>query len=953
MKHFLLTFLAFICLQAASAANDNPDNEIKTMLHNGHTIEGYKISYDERYLYTRGDGEICVWDIRSLMLAAVLPMNAASLYPHPADSRLLYVKERGAKSSSPFSSDYALIDWTDGSTVGYVSSVPIGSGSNDLHVCRYNDDLIALVPMTANPQIAGYIGGFNINIGSARTNHNDSLLATSGMLPQIWDLRHASLADNIPYYRYLRPDAGREIKDIKTIKKIPFPKGYYPNIISFCESYFLPDSDDIILGGVRDTISIWRPGVGLIGEIPVGAGPSPALSIKGDTIIAATAKGIFRSTGRAPFQELEAFRLNSGDDEFNTVSRPYGNGRFLAGSCDGRRGKASVMEGSFASDAPLRVADKAYGWIQDIKLSPREDYAAVTYGMQGVARLDLTGDTLRYGPHLIADYEAGEKINRCEILRDETIVAGTTNGTLHFWKKGADTSFRKSKAHHAPINSISLSNDSTRMFTSDRAGQITIWDTATLEPIMYLYQVLGLDEPAYILLTPDYYYKATPNAHKFINFVKDGQTYGFEQFDLRNNRPDIVLERLGGSPEEIALLKKAWQKRLRRAGIAEQQLSTDYHVPVATVTNRNRIPSVTSEGMIALEAQFSDSDYNLAEISVTLNGVPVAPPEKRRVEGVKTYRLSEPLALASGNNEIVVSCLNEKGSRSMREVVNITYSPPEPHKPDLYVVAVGVSDYASSGYDLNYADKDAADFADMLSTRTGGRFGSVYPLLLTNGQFTETSFATIGKFLSKARRDDVIIAFYAGHGVLDSQLDYYLATHDMDFANPSHGGIPYDDFIAMFDGTESVNRYCFIDACHSGELDKEDYLAINTVAMPEGEELIFRGTGNSPSIKDDVRRVNDMLSDMFLDLRWGTGVTVLSSAGGAELAVESPQWKNGLFTYCLKKGLETDNADADGNGKITLKEWINFASQQVAELSEGRQSPTLRSHNYHNDLLIK
>lgn len=934
------------------AVKQGGDGEVQTMLHRGHPVKDYAIGYDERHLFTRGDAEICVWDMRNLMLVATLPVKTSRIHAHPADPNLIFtkIKDIGLYSARD-KANYAIYDWRDGSVAGYTRGSEPGIGAtSDLLVCRYNDDMLVLTTATATPRTIGYIGGVNADIGSARTNHNDSLLVTSGLLPQVWDLRHARLADNIPYYRRL--NTGSEADGIARIRKMPFPEGYRPNVISYCESYFLPGSDDVILGGIRDSVYLWRAGEGITKAISVGAGPSPALSVSGDTIIAATAKGVFRSTGGGAFSELEAFRLASGKDEFNTVSRPYGGGRFLAGSSDGRRGKASVIEGAFGSDKPLRVADRTYGWIQDIKLSPREDYAAVTYGMQGIARLDLTGDTLRYGPKLTTDWLEDEKITRCEILPDETVVGGTTLGGLSFWRKGQDRSFMQKRLHRGSINSITLSSDSTRMFTTDRSGQITIWDTATLEPVMYLYQVLGLGEPAYVMLTPDHYYKATPNAREFINFVKDGQPYGFEQFDLRNNRPDIVLSRLGGDPAEVELLHKAWQKRLRRAGIAEASLSTDYHVPEATVTNRDRIPAVTSDSRVTIEARLGDTAYNLGEISVTLNGVPVLDPGKRRVTG-RTHSLSLPLDLATGNNEIVVSCTNEKGAGSLRETINVACTPAEPVSPELYVVAVGVSDYADPRYNLGYADKDAADFADILASKTAGRFAAVHPLLLTDAAFSAGSMEQIGRFLSQARRDDVIILFYAGHGVLDSSLDYYLATHGMDFADPARGGIPYDDFVGILDGTASVNRYCFIDACHSGELDKEDYLAVNTVAMPEGEELIFRSAGHDVTAKEDVERVNALLSDMFLDLRWGVGATVLSSAGGAELAVESPEWKNGLFTYCLKKGLETDGADADHNGSVTLKEWIDYTSRQVTELSEGRQSPTLRSHNYHNNLQIK
>lgn len=952
MRHIvciLAAVVAALCLAGARA-------EISSMLHRGHPVDGYAISYDESYIFTRGDAEICVWDLRNRMLITTLPVKTSRIEAHPTDPHLIYVKLRDVGMSSSMSdADYAIIDWTDGSTVGYVSArrVPSVSAKPDLTVCTYNDDMLVLVPMTMNAKVAGYIGGLNADIGSARTNHNDSLLLTSGLFPQVWDLRHAALACNVPYYRYLRPEGKGSFAELR---RIPYARGQRPSTATFCEAYFMPGSDDIILGGVRDTVTVWRPGGGihaeLVSRIPVGAGPSPSLSVSGDTIIAATKHGIFRSVGGAPFRELEAFRLASGRDEFNTVSRPYGAGRFLAGSSDGRKGMASVIEGAFGSDTPLRVADKAYGWVQDIKLSPRADYAAVTYGNRGIARLDLTGDTLRYGPALETDWLDGEKITRCEVLPDGTVVGGTTLGALSFWKKGTTRSFMQNRVHHASINSITLSNDSTRMFTADRAGQITIWDTATLKPVVYLYQVLGLDDPGYVLLTPDHYYKATPNAREFMNFVKDGRPYAFEQFDLRNNRPDIVLSRLGGDPAEIDLLHHAWQKRLRRAGIKEESLSTDYHVPEATVTNRDRIPAVTADSVVTIEAIFSDAKYDLGEISVTLNGVPVLDPALRRVSG-RRHSMTLPLELASGNNSIVVTCTNSRGAGSLRETINVTCTPRAPRQPDLYVVAVGVGGYADARYNLDYAAKDASDFAAMMQGAPARRFGAVHPLVLTDSDFSAGSLDSIRRFLSGARRDDVVIIFYAGHGVLDANLDYYLATHGMDFANPAQGGIPYDDFVGVLDGTAPVNRYCFIDACHSGELDKDDYLAVNTVAMPEGEELVFRAAGPGVAAKEDVERVNALLGDMFLDLRWGVGATVLSSAGGAELAVEGAEWKNGLFTYCLKKGLENDSADADHNGTVTLKEWIDYTSRQVTELSGGRQSPTLRAHNYHNDLNIK
>ena len=955
MRHLRILFLLFT-VYGTILANEIDYDEIKTMLHVGHPVKSYAISFDEKYIFTRNDLEICCWDLRSRMLLKTIPIKCSSIYAHPIDSRLLYVKiskEKNIYFPADKDADFAIINWKDVSINGIVSSLNVSSKSafSDFEIVRYANDMLILFPRVEGVKATGYIGGLNANIGSVRTNHNDSLLLTSGLLPQIWDLHHARIAGNIPYYKYLNPNSNGRFYEIKNN---PYKKGGMPYVAKYCESYFIPGTDDIILGGVKDTVTIWHQNKDLRysvkEEINVGVGASPSLSIYGNTIIAATKRGIYKSVDRKEFKELNIFADMAGKKEFTIVSRPYKDGKFLTAGIGGLKGMPSLFEGSFNEDKPLRVSDKRCDWINDIKISPKEDYSVITYGYKGIALVDLKKDTLYINNPLKSEWKEDENINRCEILPDETIVAGSNLGGIHFWKKGEESSYMQKYLHHGSINSINLSNDSTRMFTSDDAGQITIWDISTLEPIIYLYQIYGLQEPAYIMLTPDNYYKATPNAYEFVNFVKNGEAYSFEQFDLRNNRPDIILQRLGGDKEEIDLMYKAWKKRLRRAGISEESLSTDYHVPEVKIKNIESIPPVTSDNILTIETEFLDNLFELKEISVIINGVPVLDPDKRKVKG-KNIKKSIAIELASGNNEIAVSCMNEKGSSSLQQIINIIYSPKVKQKPDLYVVAVGVSEYSDSSYNLGYAEKDARDFTDIMNNVADDKYNSVKKLLLTNGNFNGDSLEKIKNFIASSRRDDVILLFYAGHGVLDSNLDYFLASGNIDFNNPENGGIIYDDFINILDGAPSINRYCFIDACHSGELDKEDYIAMNTVSMPKGEELIFRGAGKSAITKDEVKKVKNILDNIFLDIRWGVGATILSSAGGDELAVESSDWKNGLFTYCLKKGLKNKEADLDSDGTVTLKELAIYTSNKVNELSEGRQSPTIRSHNYHNDFL--
>ena len=95
-----------------------------------------------------------------------------------------------------------------------------------------------------------------------------------------------------------------------------------------------------------------------------------------------------------------------------------------------------------------------------------------------------------------------------------------------------------------------------------------------------------------------------------------------------------------------------------------------------------------------------------------------------------------------------------------------------------------------------------------------------------------------------------------------------------------------------------------------------------------------------------------MMKELFTDLRRGTGTTVLSSAGGAEFAMESKDWKNGLFTYSLLFGLRNNSADLNEDGIIMLSELQLYVTDRVSKLSHGKQTPTTRIQNITLDYRI-
>ena len=79
--------------------------------------------------------------------------------------------------------------------------------------------------------------------------------------------------------------------------------------------------------------------------------------------------------------------------------------------------------------------------------------------------------------------------------------------------------------------------------------------------------LIALGHEDFVAVTADQYYRASNTRIKGVSFRVKGQLYPFEQFDLRFNRPDIVLTRLGLAPQElIQSYRLAYEKRLRENG---------------------------------------------------------------------------------------------------------------------------------------------------------------------------------------------------------------------------------------------------------------------------------------------------------------------------------------------------------------------------------------------------
>ena len=444
---------------------------------------------------------------------------------------------------------------------------------------------------------------------------------------------------------------------------------------------------------------------------------------------------------------------------------------------------------------------------------------------------------------------------------------------------------------------------------------------------------------------------------KNIFFKKGDKTFPFEQFDLQLNRPDIILKSLGAPDELVETAMSLRQKRLRRMDVTEEMLKPGFHLPEIELDSD--VPLNTDHDILGLKLKATDSKYALERLHVYVNNVPMNGRDGESLRELKTQNLEKtiPVKLGLGRNKIQVSVLNAAGAESLYANAEVVCTAKRP-KPTLYLVSMGVSKYANQDWNLKYAAKDAEDIANKLKAKSQNIYADVKELLLTDGAVTRQSIENVRTFLANATIDDSVIIFMAGHGILDEKYDYYFGTSDIDFNKPAEKGLSFDTIDDLLIAVPSLNKVLLMDTCHAGELDQEEKTLLAkadgtgvSVAVSDNSGVKARSVGTrGMALKGfaggmERSKWYEKMQDMFLDLRRGSGATVLTSSAGAEYAFESSEQSNGLFTYSVLEALDGAKGVADKDGVIHVSEVINYVKKRVNELTKGKQTPNTRRMN--------
>lgn len=539
------------------------------------------------------------------------------------------------------------------------------------------------------------------------------------------------------------------------------------------------------------------------------------------------------------------------------------------------------------------------------------------------------------------------KLVRIAFSRSGKFVIGATlSGTVEVWDALTAKNVVALTARLEGSNAISLSaNDLAATATTD--GKIVLWKLASGEQIATL---VSTESEGYVIATSGNHYLATKGALSSIAFRLGNRAYPFDQFDIKLNRPDIVLQNLGAKhPRLIEGYRRMFHWRLSKMKWIEEQLTDEPHLPEVNIIRANPRATSTAAKRISFKVKAVDSLHALDRLNVNVNDVPLfgSGGISLRSRNLKQHEQDITVELASGRNRVQVSATNVVGVESLRQSFEIHCEAPA--KPALYVIAIGVSTYADASYNLKFAAKDAADISAAFAGPQKG-FDRVYVRRILDRKATRANILNVRTILTQAGVDDTVILFLAGHGILDENLDYYFATTDIDFNNPRRNGLSYDDLEGILDGLKARRKVLLLDTCHSGELNRESLL---TPSPAGGRGIVVRAITQRRDAFRDVGLTDsfDLLQEYFAELRRGSGALVIVASSGASYALESDERRNGLFTFSVLEGI-SGQADQDLDGQITVSELRDYVGETVKRYTGGRQMPTTRRDSIEFDFPV-
>lgn len=519
-----------------------------------------------------------------------------------------------------------------------------------------------------------------------------------------------------------------------------------------------------------------------------------------------------------------------------------------------------------------------------------------------------------------------DEVLTCRFAEDEkTILTSSKDGTMRKWS-AATGKLLNSIQFAGDYGTYSIHNNKLILCNSDR---INIY---TYPGLRLQYSLLQLDSSNYLVFDSLGRYDGTEAARKLLYFKCNKEIIELDQVKDQLWVPDLA-------------------QRINKGETINARTIGELNICELTPVTKT-----ISENSSHIQFGITPRRGKLGETVLMVNNIEVRRyPSSEMQKNGTGFILSinkkdlENYFVAGQKNKIMIKSYTADNSFSSRGAVGTsTDTVRSQAAPNLYAVLVGVSDYKGEDMDLKYAAKDANDISLAISNsakkflNTDGKdHVFVYNLTTSPNRYQLPEKNSIKNLIKeigqKSNANDIIIIFFAGHGVMGEQnKQFYFLTAD---ASSLSGGSAVTDVgistteLAEWLKPQNVKaqkRILILDACNSGQAIK-DFVSLGSSSQ---NFVAARSDDKARQVKA-IDKLNEK-----------SGLFILAASASDQSAYEMSRYSQGLLTYALLKAIK-EEPDILQEGKyLDVSRWFNAAERTVTDLTKdnaARQQPQIVS----------
>lgn len=488
------------------------------------------------------------------------------------------------------------------------------------------------------------------------------------------------------------------------------------------------------------------------------------------------------------------------------------------------------------------------------------------------------------------------------------VISGGGTGVLASYNTQTGKKEKEFIGHTGDVWGVAVSPDGRLLVSGSDDQTIRLWEVATGTPLMTLFY--GTDQE-WVAWTPEGFFASSTSGAKYVGYhLNRGEDQpadyvSVDQLYALFYRPDLVSQKIKGDPDHKV------ETALDRIGNIDQVLASGMPPLIEILPHAQHIQKTD----FTLAFKISDAGGGIGKIEYRIDGVLVATNQNVRSEPWAMARRSgvirQPLSASDGKRQVSVTIYNKDNTIASEEITTeVTIDDPLKDAPDLYVLAIGISEYKEANLQLKYAHHDATSIAKTFHDRGKGLFRNIHLTpLLDQKAVLPNIYKTFDRLSKTIKASDVFVLFIAGHGkVIDG--NYYFIPQDALYENADLFKkiiLSDEDLVTQLQKINALKSLILIDTCFSAHLVKNQLARASTRSALEEKTALDR-------------------------LMRSTGRTALAAASSEQYAFEGHEG-HGVFTYALLQGLK-GRADSNHNGLLSINELCDFVRFEVPKITE-------------------